>query len=90
MVDLVGRQDHTLAGETTTWLERTDARVGIPRDGTVRPGVRGQYAGEVCLRSKQESPRREGFAWAPRVADAQQRKTRARAWISRRVDLAVA
>ena len=52
---LVGRQDHVLAGETTTWLERTDARVGVPIDGTARS--LGQYAGEVRLRSKQELPR---------------------------------
>ena len=55
---LVGRQDHVLAGETTTWLERTDARVGILIDRTVR--LLGRYAGEICLRSKQESLRREG------------------------------
>ena len=35
------------------------------------------------MRSKQESPGREGFGLALRVADAKQRKTRIRAWISR-------
>ena len=41
--------------KTTTWLERTDARVGISTDGTVRSG---RHAGEMCLRSKQELLRR--------------------------------
>ena len=54
---LVGRQDYVLAGETTTRLERTDARVGALIDGTARS--LGQYAGEVRLRSKQELLRRE-------------------------------
>ena len=54
---LVSRQDYVLAGETTTWLERTDARVGVPIDRTARS--LGQYAGEVRLRSKQELLRRE-------------------------------
>ena len=54
---LVGRQDHVLAGETTTWLERTDTRVGVPIDRTTRS--LGQYAGEVRLRIKQELLRRE-------------------------------
>jgi hypothetical protein len=35
-VHLVGRQDYILAGETTTWLERTDARVGVLIDRTAR------------------------------------------------------
>jgi len=58
-VHLIGRQDHVLARETITWLERTDARVGISTDGTIR--LLGRHADEICLRSKQESPRREGF-----------------------------
>lgn len=33
---LGGRQDYVPAGETATWLERTDARVGMYRDRTVR------------------------------------------------------
>ena len=40
------------------WLKRTDARIGISTDGTVR--LLGRHAGEICLRSKQESLRREG------------------------------
>ena len=56
---LVDRQDHVLAEETTTQLERTDARVGVLIDRTARS--LGQYAGEVRLRSKQELLRRERF-----------------------------
>jgi len=67
-VHLVGRQDHVLAGETTTWLERTDARVGTSTDGTVRS--LGRYAGETCLWSKQELLRRKGFGWALTVEGA--------------------
>ena len=59
---LVGRQDHVLAGETTTWLERTDARVGVLIDRTTRS--LGQYASKVRLRSKQELLRRERLSWA--------------------------
>ena len=44
--------------KTITWLERTDVYVGTSTDGTVR--LLGWHAGEICLRSKQESPRREG------------------------------
>ena len=62
---LVGRQDHVLARETTTWLERTDARVGVPIDGTARS--LGQYASEVRLRSKQELPRRRRLLVGPQL-----------------------
>lgn len=71
---LDSRKDHVLAGETAAWLERTDARVGIHRDGTVRlqtnakvndnenSEVLGQKAGDACLRSKQGLLRQEGFS----------------------------
>ena len=55
---LIGRQDHILAGETTTWLKRTDARVSILIGGTVR--LLRRHASKIYLRSKQESPRRKG------------------------------
>ena len=57
---LVGRQDYILAGETTTQLKRTDARVSAPTDRTARSLE--QYASEVRLRSKQELLRR-GRLW---------------------------
>ena len=60
---LIDRQDHVLAGETTTWLERTDARVGISTDGTVR--LLRRHVGKIYLRSKQELPRRGRFLARP-------------------------
>ena len=60
---LIGRQDHVLARETTIWFKRTDARIGILIDGTVR--LLGRYAGKICLRSKQELLRRGRFLAGP-------------------------
>jgi len=33
---LIDKQDHVLAGETTTWLERMDTHIGISTDRTIR------------------------------------------------------
>ena len=40
------------------WLERIDAHIGTSTDGTVCSA--GWHAGEICLRSKQESPKCKG------------------------------
>ena len=56
MVYLIDRQDHVLAKETTIWLKRTDARISILIDGTVR--LLRRHASKIYLRSKQELLRR--------------------------------
>ena len=58
---LVGRQDYTLAKETTTWLKRTDVYISTSTDGTVHSV--GRYAGKIYLRSKQELLKWEKFGW---------------------------
>ena len=57
---LIGRQDYTLAKETTTWLKRMDACIGTLTDRTVYSV--GWYAGEIYLRNKQKLLRWERFS----------------------------